>query len=134
MASLTSRKFQKHFIHTCTVLRATRGQNESGELVETYEPHLTEQKFRLVEKSESFATPDEGFQRAKVSNGFFPPDTDIAENLDRITDIKFEDGTILQTTRKQDNATENATYTVEHVFPRRTRVLNHLSVGLQKIN
>jgi hypothetical protein len=111
-----------HLIHLCDIQRSTETQDEYNETERTYASHLSNVRFRLVEKTER-ETPSEFGEGALITVylGLMAPGTDVDED-DRLVNIRFEDGTI-----------DNHTYTVEHKLTRRARTVRHISLQLERV-
>lgn len=111
-----------HLLHLCDIHRSTETQDEYNETERTYAPHLSNVRFRLVEKTER-ETPSEFGEGALITVylGLMPAGTDVDED-DRLINIRFEDGTI-----------DSHTYTVESKVVRRARAARHISLQLERV-
>lgn len=111
-----------HFIHTCAIERPTETQDEYGENVKTFQPHLSGVRCRLVEKQER-ETPGESAEQPLITTYLLlvPPGTDVDED-DRITSIVYEDGT-----------TDDRVFDVQTKLVRRARAARHISLTLERV-
>lgn len=111
-----------HLIHLCDIQRSTETQDEYNETERQYAAHLSDVRFRLVEKTER-ETPSEFGEGALITIylGLMPAGTDVDED-DKLVNIRFEDDT-----------TDSHTYTVEHKLTRRGRVARHISLQLERV-
>lgn len=111
-----------HFIHTCTIQRATEAEDEYNENTKTWATHLSGVRFRLIEKNEREA-PGVMAEQPLITTylALMPADTDVDED-DRITEIIYEDG-----------STDDRIFTIETKAIRRGRAAKHISLQLERV-
>lgn len=111
-----------HFLHTCDIQHADETQDEYNENVKIWAAHLSDVFCLLVEKARREVS-SESAENVLITTYLLllPPDTDVEED-DRITNIRYEDGT-----------TDSRLFDVESKLVRRTRASQHLSLQLERI-
>lgn len=113
---------ESHFIHTCTIQRATETEDAYRNKVEVWATVASNVPCRLVEKQQRLANSERVESMVVTTHLLLVgSETNIVER-DRVSQVRLDDGTIV-----------NSTFSVKSLVMRRANALHHKSAALVKV-